>query len=106
CTGAGATPDPCVALRENAGDDVKLTVKTTAASRWNFGKPRNNTAPTAWNDSYSTQKNTPLTMDAPGLLSNDTDPEKNVLTAIKVSDPAHGTVTLNSNGSFTYTPAT
>ena len=28
------------------------------------------------------------------------------LTAIKVSNPAHGLVTLNSNGSFTYTPNT
>ena len=27
------------------------------------------------------------------------------LTATKVSNPSHGTVTLNSNGSFTYTPS-
>ena len=27
------------------------------------------------------------------------------LTAIKVTNPSHGTLTLNSNGSFTYTPA-
>jgi VCBS repeat-containing protein len=38
-------------------------------------------------------------------LGNDTDPEGNPLTAVKVSDPAHGTVTLNATGSFTYTPA-
>ena len=27
------------------------------------------------------------------------------MTAIKVTDPAHGTLTLNGDGSFVYTPA-
>ena len=40
---------------------------------------------------------------APGVLGNDTDGDGDVLTAEKVSDPAHGTVTLNTDGSFTYT---
>lgn len=65
-----------------------------------------NQAPVAVNDSYSTNQNTPLTVVAPGVLANDTDPEGGTLTAQKVSNPLHGTVTLNSNGSFTYTPTT
>ena len=40
---------------------------------------------------------------APGVLGNDTDADDTALTAVKTSDPSHGTVTLNSNGSFTYT---
>ncbi|MEO5715656.1 MAG: Ig-like domain-containing protein, partial [Luteolibacter sp.] len=64
-----------------------------------------NTAPVATNDTYSTNQNTALGVSIPGVLSNDTDAQSNSLTAIKVTDPGHGTVTLNSNGSFTYTPA-
>ena len=41
---------------------------------------------------------------APGVLANDSDPNGDPLTAIMVIGPAHGTVTLNPNGSFTYTP--
>jgi VCBS repeat-containing protein len=37
------------------------------------------------------------------VLLNDTDPENNSLTAVKVTDPTHGTLTLNANGTFTYT---
>ena len=44
-------------------------------------------------------------MSAPGVLTNDTDADSDPLTAIKVSDPTHGTVSLNADGSFTYTPA-
>ncbi len=62
-------------------------------------------APVAANDAYTTNEDTALNVAAPGVLANDTDAADNQLTAVKVSDPAHGTVTLNSNGSFTYTPA-
>ncbi|HEX8275256.1 MAG TPA: Ig-like domain-containing protein, partial [Longimicrobiaceae bacterium] len=62
-------------------------------------------APTAVNDAYSTNEDVALNAAAPGVLGNDTDPESNPLTAVLVSGPAHGTLTLNANGSFTYTPA-
>lgn len=63
-----------------------------------------NQSPVAQNDSYTTNYNTALTISAPGVLGNDSDPDNDTLTALKVSDPAHGTLTLNANGSFTYTP--
>jgi hypothetical protein len=40
CTGAGATPDPCIASRTILSDgDVELVVLTSAASAWTFGTP-------------------------------------------------------------------
>ena len=71
-----------------------------------------NHPPVAVSDTYSvTEKedavNDPnLVVAAPGVLANDTDPDLDALTAIKVSNPSNGTVTLNSNGSFTYVPNT
>src|SRR5204863_489048 len=47
---------------------------------------------------------TPLVVAAPGVLSNDTDIDSATITAIKVTNPAHGTVALAADGSFTYTP--
>ena len=41
-----------------------------------------------------------------GILTNDSDPNPGAtLTAILVSGPSHGGLTLGSDGSFTYTPA-
>ncbi|MGZ8833248.1 MAG: Ig-like domain-containing protein, partial [Thermoanaerobaculia bacterium] len=60
--------------------------------------------PVAINDAYSTAEDTPLTIAAPGVLANDTDPDGNPLTVILVGAPSNGAVTLNPNGSFTYTP--
>jgi len=37
------------------------------------------------------------------VLANDVDVDGDVLTAVKVSDPGHGAVTLASDGSFSYT---
>jgi len=42
---------------------------------------------------------------APGVLANDTDVDGGTLSAVLVSQPTHGSLTLNSNGSFTYVPA-
>ena len=55
-------------------------------------------------DSYTTTRNTTLVVAAPGVLANDTDPNGDALTAVLVTNPAHGTLTLNADGSFTYTP--
>jgi VCBS repeat-containing protein len=63
-----------------------------------------NDAPTASDDSYTTAEDSPLTVAAGGLLANDGDVEGTALSAVVVSGPDHGTLVLNSNGSFTYTP--
>ena len=38
------------------------------------------------------------------VLANDSDPEGSTITAILVTGPAHGTLTFNANGSFSYSP--
>ncbi len=65
-----------------------------------------NDPPVASNDNYSTAEDTPLTIAVPGVLGNDTDVDGNTLTAIVVTQPTSGTLTLNANGSYTYTPST
>jgi hypothetical protein len=64
-----------------------------------------NHAPVAVSDSYTTNQSQSLTVAAPGVLGNDTDADGNALNAVKVTNPSNGVVTLNSNGSFVYTPA-
>ncbi len=63
-----------------------------------------NDAPVAVNDSYSTIKATVLSVAVPGVLGNDTDADGDGLTAVYDSGPTHGALTLDSNGSFVYTP--
>ncbi len=64
-----------------------------------------NVAPVAVNNSYLLT-NTVLTVAASGVLANDTDSDlpANILTAILVSGTMNGTLSLNANGGFTYTP--
>src|SRR5581483_3643538 len=61
--------------------------------------------PTATNDAYSTAIGTALSVTAPGVLANDSDPYNLPLTAALLAGPAHGTLTLSADGSFTFTPA-
>jgi hypothetical protein len=65
----------------------------------------NNQAPVAVDDAYETQQGQTLTVAAPGVLGNDSDANGDNLTAAIATQPSSGTVTLNANGSFTYTPA-
>ncbi len=67
-------------------------------------KPLLEHPPVAVDDTYSTNKDTQLVVNAPGVLENDSDADGDTLTAVWVSDPAHGNLTINGDGSFTYTP--
>ncbi len=60
--------------------------------------------PVANDDSYTTNIGTSLSVSAPGVLGNDTNADNNPLTAVLGTGPSHGTLTLNSNGSFNYVP--
>lgn len=62
-------------------------------------------APTAFDDAYFVPVNGSLTIAAPGVLANDSDQDGGALTAALVDPPAHGTLTLNSDGSLVYSPA-
>lgn len=66
-----------------------------------------NDAPIASNDAYSIAEDNVLTVSgvASGTLGNDIDPEGSAMSASVLTLPGHGTLTLNSNGTFTYTPA-
>src|SRR5207244_2754016 len=64
-----------------------------------------NDAPAANNDSATVAEDRKSVVQgntADSVLANDTDAEANTLTATKLSDPAHGSVTLNANGTFSY----
>ncbi len=64
-----------------------------------------NEAPVAADDAYTTTEGAPLTVGAAaGVLGNDTDPDGDMLSAGSAGDPAGGTVALDADGSFTYTP--
>lgn len=69
---------------------------------------RANVAPVAVNDNYTVNNAAPFTESAPGVLANDIDADLDPLTAILVSGlspSTAGTLLLNADGSFTYTPA-
>ena len=63
-----------------------------------------NNAPVAVDDTYTTNEDMQLLVDAPGVLGNDTDADLDALTAQLVTGPAHGTLVFGSDGSFAYTP--
>jgi uncharacterized repeat protein (TIGR01451 family) len=62
-------------------------------------------APLAVDDAYTTSRNVPLVVGVPGVLANDDDLNDDPLTAVLHSLPLTGTLVLNPNGSFIYTPA-
>ena len=63
-----------------------------------------NDAPVAFDDSYSVDEDSILNVNEPGILANDTDLEGDTLNAVLVDSTTNGTLTLNANGSFSYTP--
>jgi len=94
-TGASAGTHP-IAITNPDGQMASLGTALTVST---------NQPPTAVADAFSLRANGTLTVLAPGVLRNDTDPNGEAITAVLQSGPAHGSLTLSANGSFSYTPA-
>ena len=61
--------------------------------------------PVAYDDRYTVVGDTTLTVSAVnGVLANDFTANGNPLTVVLQTGPAHGTLVLNGDGSFSYTP--
>jgi len=59
---------------------------------------------TSSNDFYVTFERESLTVDSPGVLGNDNEMNGNPLAALLVSSTINGSLALNPDGSFSYTP--
>jgi cysteine-rich repeat protein len=91
-----------VTVRDNGGT-ANGGQDTSAAQTFTITVNPVNDAPVALPDSYETPQGVSLTVAAPGVLANDTDVEGDPLTAVLVSQPSVGSVTLSANGGFTFT---
>lgn len=90
-----ATPTNVAALITATKPNVTKQVTVTVLA---------NQAPIATNDSgYTPLSGVAFNVAAPGVLTNDSDPNSDPLSAVLESTPAHGSVSFNANGSFTYT---
>ncbi|MCX8025035.1 MAG: Ig-like domain-containing protein, partial [Thermanaerothrix sp.] len=64
----------------------------------------NNTPPVASGDTYTMSEDTILNVLAPGVLGNDSDADNDPISAFIVSLPGQGSLTLNNDGGFVYSP--
>jgi VCBS repeat-containing protein len=107
-TAGSATTDVQVqATADNLVEgDETLIVNVASGTGYTVGTPSSATltihdGPTAADDSFSGDEDTEITGN---VLDNDTDPQNDTLTATLVDGPWFGSLTLNSDGSFSYTP--
>ena len=81
---------------DNFSDQVTVTIHVLG----NFDRK-----PVGVSDYYGTQEGTPLEIAAPGLMTNDFDPDGDVIIVSNFIPPTNGTLTsILTNGSFTYVP--
>ncbi|MFC5531640.1 beta strand repeat-containing protein [Cohnella yongneupensis] len=109
-SGASRTVTITPALNQNGSATISITVNdgtTSVSDTFLLTVNPVNDAPVAVADNgFSiTEDGTLTTVIANSVLNNDSDVDGNTLTAVKVSNPSNGSVTLNANGTFTYTPA-
>lgn len=69
-----------------------------------LGAAPSDQAPFASDDAWSMAAGATLAVPAPGVLGNDGDADGDALSAVLASGPASGSLVLNGDGSFSYTP--
>jgi VCBS repeat-containing protein len=98
--GSGTTGDSFTYTIKDASGQVSNPVTVTV------GVTPVNNAPVAVADNITVAEGGTATIllgGASSVLANDSDAESNPLSAILVTGPANGTLTLNANGTFSYT---
>lgn len=85
-------------------DGVPVTHNGSWSINRTIGPPISNTPPVATDDGYLTIGDTVLVVPAPGVLGNDSDSDGDTLSAVLASTAPNGTLALNADGGFTYTP--
>ncbi len=81
--------------------NVTATDSQGASVSKTFTYTVSNPPPVAGNDAFEGTEDTPVTST---VAANDSDQDGDALTYILLTPPAHGSVILNSDGTFTYTP--
>ncbi|MFC1758352.1 Ig-like domain-containing protein, partial [Planctomycetota bacterium] len=80
--------------------------ETSAATTVQIQVEPVNDRPTASPESYTVGIDTPLSVNTvDGILANDVDVDGDSITALLIDDVSNGTLTLNEDGSFDYTPS-
>ena len=108
--GSNAMQTQNIAVTLNYGDVITLRGVKDAGEPAridyiNIVENDGNIEPTANNDSYVTNLNSALVINAPGVLANDTDLDGDTLNVSQIlTNVSNGTLVWNANGSFTYTP--
>ena len=91
-----------------AGEAISATATDYANNTSEFGQDVTAFAASnlvvAANDTYGLFVNSSITVPAPGVLGNDYDLTGNPFTAVLVQGTAHGTLSFQADGAFTYTP--
>ena len=97
-----------VVALDDAGQSATETITITVFDETDPPVPDPNSAPIAIADSYQVISTEILVVDAAnGLLANDSDSDAgDTLSAILDSNVSEGSLALNPNGSFSYTPVT
>jgi hypothetical protein len=100
----GFSYNPAANFSGNDGFSYKASngSQSSATVTVSFSVTPANDPPVAANNAYSVAAGATLNVTAPGVLGNDSDVDGDLLTAALLSGPAAGTLTFNSNGSFSY----
>lgn len=80
----------------------KIAYKTEMAKVDSIGFVHMNNNPVAGTDNATLAENASVNI---AVLSNDLDPDGDLITIIGITNPANGTATINPDGTITYKPA-